>query len=202
MPKALILLADGTEEMEFTITYDTLVRAGVSCTSAYVSALDPTESTNSYTNPPFAKGSRGINILPDSYFSPQDGTPDKFDLLVIPGGAKGAETISNNSPVQHLVRRYLGEGKYVGMICAAGSMAALTSGLPKQPLTSHPSVKSHLEGKFEYKEDPVVVSGKLVTSRGPGTAFPFALTLVELLCGKERRAEVAGPMMFPPGTFA
>ncbi|CAL1708926.1 unnamed protein product [Somion occarium] len=201
MAKALILLADGTEEMEFTITYDTLVRAGVSCTSAFVPAHDPTKETSTFTNPPFAKGSRGINILPDSYFSPQESTPDMYDLLVIPGGAKGAKTMSSSSPIQHLVREYLQQDKFVGMICA-GSLAALSSGLSKRPLTSHPSVKAQLEKHFEYLEDPVVVSGKLVTSRGPGTAFPFALTLVELLCGKEKRAEVAGPMVFPPGTFA
>jgi len=200
MPSALILIADGTEEMEFTITYDTLVRAGVACTSAYVAADSDTDSTHQ-ASPSFAKGSRGINILPDSYFSPQAHTPDKFDLLVIPGGAKGAETISKNSPVQHLVREYLNGGKYVGMICA-GSLAALTAGLARQPLTSHPSVKTLLEKDFDYSEEPVVVSGKLVTSRGPGTTFPFALTLVELLCGKQKRAEVAGPMVFPPGTFA
>ena len=33
-----------------------------------------------------------------------------------------------------------------------------------------------------------------------GTAFPFALTLVELLCGKERREEIRGPMVFPTNT--
>ncbi|PSR78630.1 hypothetical protein PHLCEN_2v7377 [Hermanssonia centrifuga] len=148
-----------------TITYDTLVRAGISCTSAYVAADEDQSST--FTNPPFAKGSRGINILPDTFFSPQEATPDKYDLLVIPGGAKGAETISSSSPVQHLVRRYLQEGKYVGMVCA-GSLAALTSSLPKQPLTSHPSVKAKLADHFEYSDDPVVISGKLVTSRGPG----------------------------------
>ena len=43
---------------------------------------------------------------------------DKFDLLVIPGGAKGAQTMSESSPVQHLVREYLDAGKLVGMICA------------------------------------------------------------------------------------
>lgn len=89
-----------------------------------------------------------------------DTLKDKYDLIVIPGGAKGAETISSSSPVQHLVRRFLDEGKFVGMICAGtllellflsdahwseGSLAAKTSGLPKQPLTSHPSVKSQLE---------------------------------------------------------
>ncbi|OCH93961.1 DJ-1 protein [Obba rivulosa] len=197
MPAALILIADGTEEMEFTIAYDTLVRAGVQCTSAYV-ALDAASATP--TAPSVARGSRGVNILPDTYLSPQAHTPDKFDLLVVPGGAQGAETLSQSSPVQHLVREFLSSGKYVGMICA-GSLAALTAGLPNQPLTSHPSVKSQLEKAFVYSEQPVVVSGKLVTSRGPGTAFPFALTLVELLCGKEKRAEVARPMIFPPGTF-
>lgn len=202
MARALILIADGTEEMEFTITYDTLVRAGVACTSAFVPAQGESDGeTAGFNSPPFAKGSRGINILPDAYFSPQNATPERYDLLVIPGGAKGAETMAGSAPVQHLVRRYLEDGKLVGMICA-GSMAALTSGLPKQPLTSHPSVKANLESTFEYSEEPVVVSGKLVTSRGPGTAFPFALTLVELLCGAEKRKEVAGPMIFPPGTFA
>ena len=72
---------------------------------------------------------------------------------------------------------------------------------------------------FEYKDDSVVVSGHLVTrsvlcivvhalrseltvcasSRGPGTSFPFALTLVELLCGPETRRDVSGPMAFPKG---
>lgn len=71
---------------------------------------------------------------------------------------------------------------------------------------------------FEYKEDSVVVSGHLVTrfvlsyhsvlcsilnadgpSRGPGTSFPFALTLVELLCGPEKRKAVGSPMVFPEG---
>ena len=94
MPMALILLADGTEEMELsvhfvpilaqssyspaliysTITYDTLVRAGVSCASAYV-ATETDNAGGTLSSPPFARGSRGINILPDMYFSPQECTP-------------------------------------------------------------------------------------------------------------------------------
>lgn len=136
-------------------------------------------------------------------------------------------------------------------------MAALTSKLKKQPVTSHPSVREHLDkGKnptlplyskltykridFEYAEDNVVVSGQLVTrydilfmpnlasltpyvsrtspSRGPGafsifalkrllisspigTSFAFALKVVELLLGKEKRDEVAKPMIFPTGSL-
>ncbi|KAJ7107583.1 class I glutamine amidotransferase-like protein [Mycena epipterygia] len=195
MPSAVILLADGTEEMEFTITYDTLVRAGVACHSAYV--RDPTDEGAEQRL--YANGSRGMRIIYDAVFDSQQFGPTSYDALIIPGGAKGAETMSKNAGVQGLVREFLAQDKIVGMICA-GSLTALSAKLPHQPLTSHPSVKSHLENNFDYSEDSVVVSRKLVTSRGPGTTFPFALTLVELLCGAEKRAEVRGPMVFPPDT--
>jgi putative intracellular protease/amidase len=41
----------------------------------------------------------------------------------------------------------------------------------------------------------VVVDGNLTTSRGPGTAFEFALSLVKQLYGEEKMQEVAGPMV-------
>ena len=37
---------------------------------------------------------------------------------------------------------------------------------------------------------PVVVDGKVITSRGPGTAMDFALQLIESLVGKAKRDEV------------
>lgn len=38
----------------------------------------------------------------------------------------------------------------------------------------------------------VVVDGPLTTSRGPGTAFEFALELVKQLYGADKAAEVTG----------
>ncbi|KAH8829140.1 hypothetical protein DL96DRAFT_1596823 [Flagelloscypha sp. PMI_526] len=70
--------------------------------------------------------------------------PAVYDVLIVPGGAKGAETISQSAQVQQLVREYLESNKYVGMICA-GSLTALTAKLPTQPLTSHPSVQNQLD---------------------------------------------------------
>jgi protein deglycase len=46
-------------------------------------------------------------------------------------------------------------------------------------------------------EDRVVVDGTCITSRGPGTAFEFALELVKQLCGPEEAQAVAGPMVLP-----
>ncbi len=36
----------------------------------------------------------------------------------------------------------------------------------------------------------IEIDGKIVTSRGPGTAMDFTLTLIELLEGKAKRDEV------------
>ncbi|EJD54752.1 DJ-1 [Auricularia subglabra TFB-10046 SS5] len=186
-PSALIFIADGTEEMEFTIAYDTLVRGGVECTSALV-GVTRIDSV--------AICSRGVKIIADTTLESRDVADKSFDLIVVPGGAEGAKTISKNAKVQEMIRSQINVGRFVGMICA-GSLAALEAKLPSQPVTSHPSVKDSLKDSFEYREDSVVVSGKLVTSRGPGTAFPFALKLVELLCGEAKMREVHAPMIFP-----
>ncbi|KAF7305591.1 DJ-1 protein [Mycena chlorophos] len=213
MPTAAVLIADGTEEMEFTITYDTLVRGGVACRSLYVP--DPSSTETLAVAPAFAKCSRGVRIMYDATLESEVRASvvmsqcaiecvnlksnTIFDAFIIPGGAKGADTLSKSATVQRLVQEHLEAGKMVGMICA-GSLTALTAKLPRQELTSHPSVKADLEAHFNYSEDPVVISGKLITSRGPGTTFPFALTLLSLLCGEDKRAEVQAPMIFPDGT--
>ena len=48
---------------------------------------------------------------------------------------------------------------------------------------------------YQYSDDRVVIDGKLVTSRGPGTAFEFALTIVELLQGAEKKDSLIPPML-------
>jgi len=108
--------------------------------------------------------------------------------------------------VQSLIRSYRDAGKYVGVICAATTAlvasvgaAGKTEGLEsakKSKVTSHPSVKEEVvQAGWEYSEDRVVVDGKIISSRGPGTAMGFALTIVEVFLGKEKRNEIHGPML-------
>ncbi|KAJ8582762.1 class I glutamine amidotransferase-like protein [Rhizopogon salebrosus TDB-379] len=193
MVKALILIADGTEEMEFTITYDTL--------SAFVpKGLSPYGSSD--TSPALAICSRQVKIIPDVTLDPLDAGPDKYDALIIPGGMSGALTMAGSTEVQNLVGAYYNhtEKRIIGMICA-GSKVAITAKLPGQPITSHPSVQSEFPTDFDYKEQSVVVSNAVLgkATLVTGTAFPFAFTLIELLCGKAKRDEVVGPMIFPTG---
>ena len=155
-----------------------------------------------------ASCSRHVKIVPDSTTIP--GAPDA-DILLLPGGALGAKTFCNSPEVLSLIRAYRDAGRYVGSICAATPAlvvsvggAGKTEGLESSKrvqVTSHPSVKKEIvEAGWEYSEERVVVDGKVVTSRGPGTAGEWALMVVELIVGKEKREEVSGPMIWPGGS--
>lgn len=80
------------------------------------------------------------------------------------------------------------------MICAGPLVAKAAKINFGKALTSHPSVKGEFSD-YDYKEERVVVSDNLITSRGPGTSFLFALTLVEHIVGKEKRDEIEPPMV-------
>ena len=82
------------------------------------------------------------------------------------------------------------------MAGAAGVAAAESS--RRVRVTSHPAVKQELlAAGWDYApdEERVVVDGRVITSRGPGTAMLFALTIVEALCGKAKRDEITGPLI-------
>ena len=126
--------------------------------------------------------------------------------MVIPGGGPGSKTFCQSEDVLRLIREFRNEKKYVAAICA-GTTALVESiksvhaegeAARKCKVTSHPSVKQEIiDAGWEYADEKerVVINGKIITSRGPGTAFLFALTIVETLAGKARRDEVQGPMI-------
>lgn len=63
--------------------------------------------------------------------------------------------------------------------------------------TCYPSFMEQLSSSTSAVESRVQKDGKVVTSRGPGTTMEYAVSLVELLYGKEKADEVSGPMVFP-----
>ncbi|CAG8704125.1 16293_t:CDS:2 [Dentiscutata erythropus] len=184
--KALVLVADGSEEMEAVTTIDVLRRA----------QLDVTVAGFSLENANYAKCSRGVMIVPDIAFSSISDF-DVYDVIVIPGGMKGAETLSSSQKIQDLLVSAHNKGKIVAAICA-GPLAIKTAGINLGgKITSHPSIKERLEG-YSYQEDSVVIHNKVITSRGPGTSLLFGLTIVEQLLGEAKRNEISSPMMLVP----
>ena len=83
----------------------------------------------------------------------------------------------------------------VAAICAAPAVVLHHHGLLAGiPATCHPNFFDRLDIATR-SEARVVVSGKFITSRSPGTALEFALAIVESLLGSAKRAEVAAPML-------
>lgn len=182
MAKVLVPLAPGCEEIEAVTAVDILRRAGVEVTTAGL------------TDGPI-KASRGTRLLPDTTLD--EALKQDYDMIVLPGGMPGSEHLKNDSRIVGLLQRMSAAGKYVTAICAA-PMALHAAGLTEgKRATSYPGVLDKLPGSHTYIKDAVVVDGKLVTSRGPGTAMDFALTLVELLTGKAKRDAVEADLERP-----
>ncbi|KAI8900747.1 DJ-1 [Globomyces pollinis-pini] len=181
MVSALVLIANGTEEMEAVISIDILRRANIEVTVAGVEGQDPVVC------------SRNVKIVPDIALESIKDT-NSFDVLLLPGGLKGAQTFCSSPLVQKLIQQQYKSSKLLAVICAAPLSLKAANVHQQKQLTSHPSVKSQLDQDFEYLDQNVVVCENLVTARGPGTAFEFALKVVEILCGIERCQLVKSPL--------
>jgi protein deglycase len=175
MSRVLIPLAQGCEELEAVTVIDILRRGGIEVVTAGLGAGPVTAS-------------RGTVLLPDVEL--EQALHQAYDMVVLPGGMPGSEHLKNDARVIALLKRMAVSGKIVAAICAA-PMALHAAGLLQgKAVTSFPGVLDQLPGSHHYSGDGVVVDGNIVTSRGPGTAMDFALTLVELLAGKARRERV------------
>lgn len=179
MSKVLIPLAQGCEEIEAATVIDILRRAEVEVIVAGLTAGP-------------VKCSRGTVIVPDVALD--DVMEDTFDMMVLPGGMPGAEHLKNDRRVIALLQKMANSGRHVAAICAAPMVLHAAGLLHNKAATSFPGVLDSLPGSHTYSTQPVVVDGKIVTSRGPGTAMDFALTLLEMLAGPEQRRKVEAPL--------
>ena len=62
--------------------------------------------------------------------------------------------------------------------------------------TCHPGVTAELTATAR-QDDRVVIDDNLVTSQAPGTAFEFALAIVERVDGSQARATFVPPLVLP-----
>ncbi len=181
MARALVILADGCEEIEAVTVIDILRRGGVETVSA--SLKDK-----------LLHGNHGIGIEAD--LGLDDALGQRFDMLILPGGQPGASHLAADPRVQRLLQDYDRDGRYLAAICAAPGVLAAAGLLKGKRATSFPGAIRDLSG-IDYLDAAVVQDGKVVTSRGPGTAMTFALELLGLLMGEETRQEVEARLQRP-----
>lgn len=183
MKRALIPLAAGCEELEAVTLIDLLRRAEIEVIVAGLTAGPVT-------------GSRGTVLVPDTCLA--EVADQAFDLIVLPGGLPGADHLAADPLLRRLLQRQQAQDKLTGAICAAPKVLAAAGLLAGRSATCYPgSVDTKVYPDIDLRAEPVVSDGTLVTSRGPGTAMDFALTLIERLVGRERRDEVEAKLLRP-----
>jgi 4-methyl-5(b-hydroxyethyl)-thiazole monophosphate biosynthesis len=176
MARVLVPLANGCEELEAVTVIDLLRRAGIEVVSAGLL-------------PGIVTASRGTRLMPDTTL--ENVLRDEFDMVVLPGGMPGAQHLREDPRIIGLLKKMAEQGRYTAAICAAPTVLAEAGLLCGKRATSYPGFldKMDVQG-MAYLKDAVVQDGKVLTSRGPGTALDFALALVEVLSGKGKRDEV------------
>ncbi len=169
MKTVLIPIAPGFEEIEALTVIDILRRGGVNVIAAGIMG-GPVE------------GRSGIRVIPDTTL--EEVNPDDLDMIVLPGGQPGTDHLKEDLKVRAIIKALHEKDKYTAAICAAPTVLSSSGLLDGKNVTSHPSVEKDL-AMTNYSEERVVVDGRIVTSRSPGTAMEFAMKLLEILCGKE-----------------
>lgn len=181
MGQVAVMLADGFEEIEALTVVDILRRGGVDAWMiSIMGRLD-------------IIGGHDIPVIADMLYEAMDFTD--VDMIVLPGGLKGKENLENYKPLNELITKFIAEDKYVTAICAAPTILGRMGVLKGKEACCYGGMETELEGaKVSYEK--VVKDGKIITSRGMGTAIDFSLALLAEYKGQEVADDMAKKIMF------
>lgn len=175
-----LFLATGFEELEAVGTIDVLRRAEIEVT------------TVSITDEHAVVGAHNIPVVADKLFAEVDFSGSQ--MLVLPGGMPGTLNLGEHHGLMQLLKEQNKRGGKIAAICAAPSILGKMHILRNQQAVCYPGFEDQLEEAFIGK-DNVVVSGNIITSRGPGFAVEFGLKIVEILKGSDVAKNVAAGML-------
>ena len=168
MPKMLVPLAEGFEEIEAITIIDVCRRGGIDVTVAGVTGTT-------------IKGGQGIEVAADCLIDSVD--IDSYDMITLPGGLAGTLVLSESENVQSILKQMKEQGKYIGAICAA-PLALHTADVLNKDFTCYPSIENQIRLDGYHHDQSTIIDGKVMTSQGVGTAIDFALKIVRELQGE------------------
>lgn len=178
--RILVPLADGFETIEALSVVDIFRRAG-----AYVDMAAVGDSLQ-------VRSSHNIQVMADRTLL--DCSKEIYDLIVLPGGVPGAENLKNSAVLAELLKKQNYEKRLYGAICASPAIVLEHHGLLEgKKATCHPLFVDQLSRR-DHVGEKVIVDKNCITSRGAGTSIEFALELLGVLMGEEKKREVAAGM--------
>lgn len=176
-----IMLGKGFEETEAVAPGDVLRRAQI-----------PTQYVG--IGGKIVEGAHGISLQADIALEEMDW--DSMDMIVLPGGLGGVESIEASQGAMAAVQYALEHDRYVAAICAAPTILGKRGWLDGKHAVCYPGCESNMGGAIVHPEKEAVVDGRIVTGRAPGAAIEFGLTLAGLLNGAFTPEEIAGYMVY------
>ena len=181
MKKVVVFLADGFEEIEGLTVVDLLRRAGVEVVTASVKGKKE------------INGAHQIMVLADELIEDIDYA--KVDMVVLPGGMPGTLNLAKCEMVVNIVKEFHESGKEIAAICAAPSILGDLGILAGKNAVCYPGFEERLSGAI-VSEEQVIADGNITTSRGLGTAIPFALKLIEKSVGIEEAQKIKESIIY------
>jgi len=163
-----ILIGTGFEETEALSVCDILRRGGVEVLLAGV------ESRR-------VRGGHGIEVFTD--ITVDEVNQHNAEMLVIPGGMGGVESIESSSKCSELIKGAYESGAVLAAICAGPRVLAKLSLIDGKSITCYPGLENEMTGAKADCSRPVVIDGKTVTGRAVGSSLDFALELLNILKG-------------------
>ena len=171
MKKVLILTADGFEDSELLVPYETMRKEGFEADIA---------STHKGT----ITGKHGHRIGVDKTLEEVD--PEAYDALILPGG-RAPEKLRTDKRALEIVRRFVDDGKIVAAICHGPQLLISAGRIAGRHATGYRKIARELrEDSAVYEDREVVVDGNLITSRVPADLDAFVGKILQRLKrGKE-----------------
>lgn len=182
MQRVLIPLAEGVEELEAITILDVLRRGNI---NAIAISMDD-ELLD-------VVGAHDLTLGADICWDYLE--LDVADMIVLPGGMMGMNLLRADSRILEMIRQMDAKGNYVAAICAAPAILQAAGILKGRKATIYPGMEKEIPDADIQRDQDVVVDNNLITSRGPGTALAFALTLLEILTDRKTRDAVAAGML-------
>jgi protease I len=129
-----------------------------------------------------ATGMYGLAVSPDLRI--RDAKAAEYDAVVAVGGRATPEWLWTDGDLHRLLRDAKAAGKVVGGICLSGATLAIAGVLRGTRATCYVTDASKREMERAgalFVDQPVVVSGRIVTGNGPAAARDFGKALVDVL---------------------
>lgn len=165
-----IILGKGFEETEAVAPGDVLRRAGLPVRYAGIGGK-------------LVEGAHGICLGAD--LTVEEMKLDEMDMIVLPGGLGGVESIENSPAAMAAVEYALEHDRYVAAICAAPTILGKRGWIDGKHAVCYPGCEGGMGKAIVHPEKEAVVDGTLITGRAPGAAIEFGLTLAGILPGGE-----------------